>query len=239
MKLQHLLTLLMALLPLMLRPVQAFTRSPLTELTREELKTLESKGVFMRTIEVKDSSWPDVHIWMVIDAPALTAVGLYYALDIQKDYVPNMLESRPLLQLSPTEIHTQYEYKMPWPLPNTRCVSGTKLTSPGPDLYQITWYKVENADAKDLDGWAIFMPWQSNKSIIYYRNKVTPEGVFAGVLKKIAPQNMLDTLQAIAAYIAKTHKQSPALVEKYESYIIRALRGEYVYQAPRQQKLLK
>jgi hypothetical protein len=202
------------------------------ELTREELKQLEEKGHVMRTFNQATSSWPDVHIWMVIEADSLTAVGLYHALDIQKDYVPNIILSTPVLQVTPTEIHTQYELRMPWPLPNSRYINGTKIHSSASGIYKISWYTVQNDDVSSLEGWAIFTPWHGHNSLLYYRNKVAPKGILAGVLKKIAPKNMLETLQAVANYISKTAKSSPATVQKYENYIIRALKGEYVYQAP-------
>jgi hypothetical protein len=118
---------------------------------------------------------------------------------------------------------------MPWPLPNSRYINGSKLNSPAPEIYQISWYKVTNPDAKELDGWAIFTPWKNNKSMLYYRNRVYPEGILASVLKKIAPNNMLETITAIAKYIGDKSKSDPVLTEKYENYILRALKGEYVY----------
>jgi len=191
----------------------------------------DSNKLELTTLEVPGATWPKITIKGKIKADALSCVALYLALDYQKNYVPNMLESIPMRHIKANQVETYYEQKMPWPLSNSHYISGTILEPMDPKNleYKVKIYQAYNPDLDDFRGYVTFAPLPDG-TLWTYETFVRPKSFFAGILKKIYKKELLSTSEEIKSFIELTVKNNPKLTEFYRQIIIRTQVGELAYQ---------
>ncbi len=199
-----------------------------SELSPAELARVTTREFVVKTEDVKDSPWPEITYYAMIDATPLEAIGLFAGYDNQKDYIPNLIKSHPVKHVSPTDVHTEYELHMPFPLSNARYIHGARIYKHGDD-YQTVWYLVESSSAEEVKGSAYFTEY-NGKTLFRYRSFVKPKSIFGSAVKKMMFKDVEKSITSIRAFIEKTKSENPALTNKYSEFITRALRGEFVYQ---------
>lgn len=195
-------------------------------LSSEILQQLKHAPV-VKTYKVKGAPWPKIDVYISIQASALDSVAVYYALEYQQEYVPDLLQSKPVKQISPTEIYTRYRYHVPWPFTDSIYVNGSKLEKNGSD-YSVNWYMVENDSADEVYGKATFID-HGGETILHYENFVKPKAFLAILLKRIPRTNTLAAVQAIKAQIEKLRTQNSLLLNLFRQRIEDALKGKYPY----------
>ncbi|HAZ12184.1 MAG: hypothetical protein A2X86_01075 [Bdellovibrionales bacterium GWA2_49_15] len=174
-------------------------------------------------VEIKDEVWPKLIIEGPISADPLTAVALYYDLDNQHSYIPDLPVSLPIKHLSPTEVHTYYERQLPWPFDKGIYVNGTILEKVSHG-HRVTWYQVFNPDSHDAKGSATFVTHPEG-TWMTYETFVRPKSLFAGMIKKIFQKETVAALYAMREHVESVSKHSPTLAEKYRQYILQAYQG--------------
>ena len=199
-----------------------------SELSEAEMKELMDRKFVIRTKEVPGSPWPEITYYALINASPLESIGLFAAYDIQKEYTPNILKSTPVKHVSPTDVHTEYELHIPFPLSNAHYVHGARIFKHESD-YEIEWYMVESSSSEDVHGGAYFQN-ANGKTLLRYRTYVKPKSIFGSLVKKMMLKDVEKSIVAIRDFIEKTVKDNSALSSKYSEFITRALRGEFVYQ---------
>ena len=139
--------------------------------------------------------------------------------------------AKPIKHISPTEVHTQYEMDLPWPLSVSRYVHGSILQRYEEDKrgYKVKWYLVESDTAKSVNGEAIFIPLSNNRTLMKYRSHMDPTSIFAGLIKNKMFSDVKKSIDAIVNHIEFCTDEKEILT-KYTGYIERALKGEKVYQ---------
>lgn len=182
----------------------------------------------VQVVEVKGEVWPKIIITGAIATDPLTAVALYYDLDNQHSYIPDLPVSLPMKHISPTEVHTYYERKLPWPFDKGIYVNGTTLEKL-PDGHRVRWYQVYNPDSHDATGSATFVTHPEG-TWMTYETFVRPKSFFAGIIKKIFQKETLAALYALREHIESTAKNSPGLAEQYRQYILQAYQGLSPYE---------
>lgn len=199
------------------------------ELSPHELAQVSSRGLILKLDEsAKNSPWPEITYYAVIDATPLESIGLFCAYDIQKNYVPNLLKSTPVKHVSPTDVHTAYELHMPFPLSNIKYIHGARIFQHGED-YQTVWYMVESTSTDEVRGEAYFANY-NGKTLFRYRSYVKPKSIFAGILKKSMLSDVQVSIKSIREFIENEKRENTEFLRKYSEFITRALRGEFVYQ---------
>ncbi len=198
-------------------------------LNTQEWEKLKSDGFYARAIATQKSTWPEMQIFAFIKAGALESASLFHALDIQKNYVPQVLESRPIKHVSATDVHTAYTYDAPWPMSDIKYVHGTKIAvnEIGP---RVDWYLVQSETTEDVNGFAQFRDIGDGRSLLEYHAFVLPKSFFAGMVKKVAFKNTQRDIQTIVKFIEETVSAKSHLVAKYKDFYLRALKGEMVYE---------
>ncbi len=182
----------------------------------------------VQVIEIKDEVWPKMIIEGPIATDPLTAVALYYDLDNQYSYIPDLPISLPIKHLSPTEVHTYYERKLPWPFEKGVYVNGTTLEKL-PNGHRVKWYQVYNPDSLEATGSATFITHPEG-SWMTYETFVRPKSFFAGIIKKIFQKETLAALYALRDHVESVSKHSPVQADKYRQYILQAYRGVAPYE---------
>lgn len=196
-------------------------------LSEEEIKELKSGKKIVKYKEIPNAPWPEITYFSIVNATPLESLSLFSAYDIQKDYIPNLIKSTPIKEISSIDIHTQYELKMPFPLTNAHYIHGAKIFK-HKDYYETSWYLVESTSTKKLDGNALFYPYE-NKTIFIYRSFIEPKSALGSLVKKMMFKDVEKTISAIINFIETTKEKNPQLLTKYTEFSLRAFKGESVY----------
>ncbi len=175
-----------------------------------------------------EGPWPEFEVITTIKASPLEAVAIYYALDYQKDYVPNVIKSDVIDQPSPLEAVTSYEFNTPWPLPNSTYTNGSKLQKLNNGAYQVSWWFIKNSAANNVYGSATFLPHPKGSQLIY-RSYIAPKSFLAGFFKSTASADIAKTIQAIKEHIESLREKQSPILTKYKQLIIDALENKFTY----------
>lgn len=200
------------------------------ELTKDGMDQLEKGELVVNTREIEGSAWPEITIYTLIqNSTPLEAMGIFSALDYQKDYVPNVIKSKPVKHISAVEVVTEYEMHVPFPLPNAQYTHGSVVHQYEND-YELTWYKISSTSTEEVKGSAYFSPYKNeNKTLFRYRSYIKPKSIFGSLVKKIMLEDVKKTILAIRTHIEKLKKENSPLISKYSAFTTRALNGELVY----------
>lgn len=194
------------------------------ELSLEEKGRVNKGEILIKVIDRPNASWPAVHMFTKLKVSAVEGLALFLALDIQKEYIPNLLASKPIKHITATEVYTEYEMKLPWPLSNSHYVHGSDFKKT-PDGYRAYWYMVKSDSANSVNGFAHF----KENGLLHYHSAVDPKSAIAPLLKGFMIDNVKETFEAIVNFIHNTKKSNPQRLQKYVDYINRSLKGEFVY----------
>lgn len=198
------------------------------ELNEAELKQINAREFVVKTEDVQGSAWPEITYYALVDSTPLESIGLFAAYDIQKDYIPNVIVSTVTKQNSPTDVITDYELHLPFPLSNARYTHGARLYKFGED-YAVDWYMVKSTSSDDVKGNAYFTPY-NGKTLFRYRSYIKPKSIFGSFVKKMMMKDVNATIVAIRTFIEKNKREQSAINSKYSEFVTRSLRGEFVYQ---------
>lgn len=201
--------------------------SLLKELMEAEINSLERGEMVVKTKEMPDSSWPQITIYTLVESSPLEAMGIFSALDYQKNFVPNMIKSNPIKHLSPTEVLTEYEMHVPFPLSNAIYTHGSIVHQFDKD-YELTWYMVASSSTDKVQGSAYFSPYKKG-TLFRYTSYIKPKSIFGALVKKIMMKDVRAAVMSIRQHIEKLKKENSPLLYKYTDFINRSLKGEFVY----------
>lgn len=187
-----------------------------------------------KTVEVKDEVWPRVEAQALIKASPLASTAIFAAYDYQKNYIPNLLESKVTLEnvtKGKNDTHVTYKLDMPWPLSDSSYIHGHELTSPDNGSYKVRWYMIKSDSAENVQGHALFAPHPQNPNytLMTYVSLVSPKSFLAGIFKKIMVGDVIKSIEAIRSTTEKLSKENPALVQKYQDKIKNVLAGKPAY----------
>lgn len=203
------------------------------ELSPDEVAQIEKGELVMKTKEIEGSAWPEITLYSLVSgASALEAMGIFSALDYQKEYVPNVIQSKPIKHVSAVEVLTDYEMHVPFPLSNAHYVHGSVVHQYDSDDYELTWYKVTSTSTEEVKGSAYFSNYNQNGktgALFRYRSYIKPKSVLGSLVKKIMLKDVKNSILAIRSHIEKLKKENSTLISKYSGFITRSLKGEFVY----------
>lgn len=206
------------------------------QLSETDWQALRKGEVILKTIPLEDRPWPQIHIYAFVkNVTPLEAVSYYGAYPHQKDYVPNILESRPLKHIAANDVHVQYKQEMPWPFSDITYTTGNKIEKLGEQHYRLSWYQVQSESTEDSHGFVDFS-LKEGKTFMYYDSFVYPKGFFAGALRDLAPKRAKQTLSSIVKSIESASQSESTLLKKYIHYAQEQLAGRAVYQQTESKK---
>ncbi len=202
-----------------------------TKLNKEEISVLKEKRQLRLLKTLPNKPWPEITYYVILKSPALSSVGLFAAYDIQKKYIPNLLESTPVKNVTPTDVWTRYELKLPFPLKNAKYIHGARLFKHA-NSYEVQWYLVESSTTQSLEGEAFFYSLNNEETLMIYRTLVTPKSFMASWVKSSMLEDVEKTIAAIVSFIEQTEKSNRELSTKYSQFINKSLAGQEVYEIP-------
>ena len=98
-------------------------------------------------------------------------------------YIPDILSSKVIKKNSETDVHIAFELNIPWPLSNSKYITGNKLSKEKNGNYQVKWYFIKSDSSKDNYGKIIFSNY-NGKTILRYQNFTHPRSSLAKLFKK-------------------------------------------------------
>jgi hypothetical protein len=197
------------------------------EIPKQELQNVIKNRFVFHKKDVKDSKWPVITIYALIDASPLESIAIYAAYDHQKNYVPNVLKSEVYKHIGPTDVQTSYLLDIPWPLANSHYINGAIIKKNNAENYTLDWYQVESDSLEDTNGHVAFTTYRG-KTLMSYTNKSKPKGFIAALAKDIMIKDVQSTIKKIIKYI-ENNKGQTKLMNRYKSKITKAFANEYVY----------
>lgn len=206
---------------------QAQKVSLIAELSIGEIEKIEAGELVLKTQDKSGSAWPEITLYTLVEASPLESMGIFSALDYQKDYVPNVLVSNPIKHISSVEVITQYELRVPFPLSNAHYTHGSIVHQYEKD-FELTWYRVSSTSTDEARGSAYFTNYK-NKTLFRYRSYIKPKSIFGSLVKKIMLKDVQSTVKAIKDHIEKLKKANSDKIPHYSALITRSLNGEFVY----------
>jgi hypothetical protein len=199
-----------------------------TELNADDIKRLNAREFIIKTKDIAGSPWPEITYYALVEAAPLDSIAIFAAYDIQKDYTPNVLVSKPVKHITSTDVQTEYELRIPFPLPNAHYTHGARIYRHQND-YEVAWYMVKSTSTDDVRGSAYFRDY-NGKTLFRYRSFVIPKSIFGSFVKKMMLKDVQASVKAIINFIEKNKRENSPLLSKYSEFITRALSGEFVYQ---------
>jgi hypothetical protein len=206
--------------------IDAYTQGVIT---KEDIPKLESEEIVLYKEKVKDNSWPRLKLNVLINSTPLEAMAIFLALDHQKNYLPNLIKSTPIKHISATEVLTEYELELPWPLSNSKYTHGSDFKKLSEDSYKATWYMVKSDSANEVTGSVLFKPYKG-KTLMQYQTLIRPKSALSGIVRGFMVKDTIEAIESIKKETERAKSKDKTLMKKYISYIKRSLNGEFVYQ---------
>jgi len=214
--------ILIFVLPAHPKPVDDFG------LTTADYYSMEQGELIHTKKRIPGAPWPEITVFGIINASALESTAVFYAYHEHKEFLPDLLSSVPVRYISPTDLHIKFEMKVPWPLRNSRYITGNRFSMYGNGGYRIEWYNVESSSSRDTKGAVTFIPFEE-RTMFIYRTFIHPKSKLAGLFKKRMLNEVLKSVRAIISRIESVINNDKEKMPAYISAVKSSLNGEYVY----------
>ncbi len=183
------------------------------KLSNTDIKTLLTGELIVKREIIADTPWPKVLIFSIINATPLESISIFTAYNEHKDFIPDLLTSKVIKEITKTDVHISFELNIPWPLSNSKYVTGNKLSRENNNSYQVKWYFVKSDSSKDNYGRVVFSQYK-DKTIMEYQNFTHPTSSLAKLFKKKMIKKTKETVIEIKKRIEIIRKTS-----KIKTYI--------------------
>lgn len=201
----------------------------LSGLDKADFDKLSASQAVVKTKQIEGLSWPELTIYLKFDASPLEAVAIFYGLDHQKDYIPNLVKSEVVKEETPTRVYVDYELKLPWPLANSKYLHGHELSfNKEASEYLVKWWMEKSTSAEKVEGSALFVPYK-DATILVYNSVVVPKSIFASFVESTMIKDVQKSLIAARDETIRAKKEDKNLLNKYVSFINNALSGKFSY----------
>jgi|GEM_PF-1708034 hypothetical protein len=199
--------------------------APLDQLDKRQINDLKQGEVILIENQRKDLPWPQVEGHLKFEVSPLDALAIYTAFDIQKDYVPNLIESSPIEVRDVSKVFVRYEMNLPWPIPNNRYIHGHELIKRAENDYEVTWWMVESNSAKKVEGSARFY-LSDDQTYMHYQSLVVPDSTFASLLKNSMLSDVRESLKVIRLKTHEFSKNQPKFMQEYRDLLIQTFQNK-------------
>jgi ribosome-associated toxin RatA of RatAB toxin-antitoxin module len=163
-------------------------------LSREQRDTLAQGGTVVTSREIPKQAWPELTLYRVVHAKPKQVFDLFNDYESAPSYTPGMIKAEVIAQPEPKAKDVRYTVKMPV-LGNISYIVRNFYSQKG-STYEVSWELVESPMASASNG-ALTIEPHEGKTLLRYRNHVTPSVPLAGALKGQARKEAETTIKAI------------------------------------------
>ena len=201
---------------------------PTDELTASEIEAVSQMKQVVHLEEVKGFKWPRVTLYQKINATPLESVAVFYAVEHQKNYIPNITKAKVVKQEIPTHTDVEYVMHMPWPLSDSNYTHSHYLTYDKVLGYKVKWNMKKSSSANKVDGSAEFTNF-NGATIMKYRSLIDPKSSLAKFLKSTMVNGVKESMKVTKEEIEKIKKLNRKQMYSFVKMIDSALNGIYPY----------
>ncbi len=198
------------------------------ELPKDDLFTIMKGKLVVKRTPVKGSPWPEIKITGRVKARPIESISVFYAYHEHKEFLPDLLESTPVKYVSPSDVHIKFVMDIPWPLKNSRYVTGNKVKKLGENKFAIEWYLVKSNSSKESKGSVTFLPFKG-ETLLIYRTFINPKSKLAGLFRKKMVKKTVKSVKEIIRWIESKKMYHPKEIKNYISLLNKTFEGDYVY----------
>jgi hypothetical protein len=220
----------MKLCLVMLIVLQAFVFAETGKLSASEIQQLKEGKQVVKTVELKGMKWPKVILYQAIKATPLESLAVFYAIDHQKNYVPNLAKSEVIIQKNPLHTEVSYIMEMPWPISDSVYIHSHQLSRPK-DGYLVTWKMIKSNSTEKVEGSAHFSNFESG-TLMKYQALVEPKSFIASFLKSTMIKDVKKSMELTRQEVIKIKKSNRKLMGEFVKRIDDALSGKFTYIKP-------
>jgi hypothetical protein len=186
---------------------------PSAELDQAELAKLTNKELIIHSKEVPQCPWPEITVFALIDVSPGDAAALFSNYQDHKEYIPDLIKSKPTRRIAENEVIVDFEMHLPWPLSNCRYSTGNVFKKLDDNEYEISWYLVDSDSLIDSKGTVRFIPY-GKKTLLKYQSFIHPDSTFACLFSSQAQSGVTKAVQAIVTYLEGTKKKDPDKLQR-------------------------
>lgn len=178
-------------------PVQA---SIVTALDAGQLESLRKGETVLTSKDLPDEAWPELTLYRLVEAKPGEVFELFNDYASAPSYTPGMISAEVVEEPSPNVKDVRYTVKVPV-LSRISYVVRNEYSRRG-QTYEVSWKLLESPVASASNGDLTIEPFEG-KTLLRYRNHVTPSVPMAGMLKGQAAKEARTTIEAIEAEAAR------------------------------------
>jgi len=198
------------------------------ELSETDQKKIMTGELILRKKAIKGAPWPKIEILGKVKATPIESVSVFYAYHEHKEFLPDLLESTPVRYVSPSDVHIKFEIDIPWPLKNSRYVTGNKIKRLGKNKFEIKWYLVKSNSSKESKGSVTFLPFRG-ETLLIYRTFIYPKNKIAKLFRKKMVKKTINSVRTIIKRIESVKMYHSKKMQNYISILNKTFEGDYVY----------
>jgi hypothetical protein len=163
--------------------------------------------------EISGNPWPRFIVYHLVKATPSEVAAVFWDLKLDPQYIPNCATVTILSTPSPSVVEGEYTIRMPFLLPDEIYVSRNMLRHPGSDDLEISWEVLRSRYIKSGKG-ALTLQAHEGGTLLRYSNLVEPGSRIAGLMRKNAGHQLVESVKALVAQVTREKTNSPAVLEK-------------------------
>lgn len=168
--------------------------SILTDLDADQLQSLKSGKLVVKSIKVPGGPWPRLKVYTIVNAPVSAVEAVFRDYKGAASYIPNLVSADVLSHPSPDIYEVKYTSSMPLVGKSSNTVRN--VYSYDGDALVVKWSLLESALADVSTGELRVEPLESG-SVLRYTNYVKPKSSLAVLAKSAALSEVKQTVTAI------------------------------------------
>lgn len=174
-------------------------------LSAEQLETLNQGKTVVTSRDIPEEAWPELTLFRVVNASPKEVFELFKDYESAPSYTPGMIKAEVIAEPEPRAKDVRYTVRVPVLGKISYVVRN--FYSRKKDGYEVSWELVESPMASASTGALTIEPFHG-KTLLRYRNHVTPSVPMAGMLKGQARKEAQTTIEAIGNEAERRSNQS-------------------------------
>lgn len=169
----------------------------------------DEKAEIQKNSFAKDVKWREEYTWPLVTMKAIIKgtpeqnMKEFTKFETHTSFIPDLMVSKVVKTISPTNFHVYCELKVPWPVSKSTYTTNNVVTVAEDGTQKLVWNRVDGKMIKATDGHIIFSNYEG-KTLMEYQSQIIPNSSFAGMFKNKVPDDVEASVKAIIKHLAET-----------------------------------
>jgi ribosome-associated toxin RatA of RatAB toxin-antitoxin module len=167
-----------------------------------QLSELKTGKIIKKIVELDNEVWPQVTIIGLIPFSPEQNVKVFTEFETHKDFIPDIIRSKVVKQISAEEKWIEYKMKMPWPVEDSEYITSNVVKREG-ENFRISWHLIKANQMKATTGTVLFEAYEG-KTLMTYTSHITPDSSLAGMFTGRVAKDVEKTFHIITQHLQQT-----------------------------------